>query len=93
VYAIVIVPIFAQGMGKMALQQMNSGLMGNRPLPPQVNLGELTRIYTIMLTIMAVAMILVGSIYPVVSLWLLTRPGARAACSGTKSPSEGPDAW
>ena len=34
-----------------------------------------------MLCAIPLAMILVGSIYPAISLWLLSRPGARAACA------------
>jgi hypothetical protein len=92
VYAIVIVPTLAKAMGKIAMQQLNAQATGG-PAPPQIDLSFLVRTYTIMGTVTALGMILIGAIYPAVSLWLLTRPGARAACSGVKSPDEGPDSW
>jgi hypothetical protein len=91
-FAIVIVPNIARNMGKVVLQAMNAQATG-RPMPPNVDLDFFVRTYSIMLTAFAVGMIIFGSIYPIVTLWLLNKPGARAACSGTKLPVEGPDAW
>ncbi len=91
-FAIVVVPPLAQSMGKIAIQAMNAQVTG-KPMPPSIDMAFLVRTYTIMYTVGAVGMIVVGSIYPIVSLWLLSRPGARAACSGAKLSGEGPDAW
>ena len=92
--ALVVVPVIALGLGKFAMQQMTmtQQTMG-KPLPPGFDTGMFVRIYTITYTVMAVGMVVVGSIYPIVSLWLLSRPGARAACSGLKSPDEGTESW
>jgi hypothetical protein len=91
-FAIVVVPPLALGLGKVAIQASQAQMTG-RPMPPNMDLAFFVRTYTIMYTVVAVAMIVFGSIYPIVSLWLLSRPGARAACSGAKLPEEGPDAW
>jgi hypothetical protein len=39
----------------------------------------LTWVYSIMYLIMAVGAMLVSSLYPAISLWLLSRPGVKAA--------------
>jgi hypothetical protein len=44
--------------------------------------GEFTRIYSIMCLILAIGMIAFGTIYPAISLWLLGRPGVKAALIG-----------
>jgi hypothetical protein len=91
-FAIVVVPPLAQSMGKLAIQATKAQVTG-RPMPPTIDAAFFVRTYTIMYTVVAVGMIVFGSIYPIVSLWLLSRPGARAACSGAKLLEEGPDAW
>jgi hypothetical protein len=92
IFAIAIVPPLAQGMAKLAIQAMNAQVTG-KPMPPTIDQAFFVRTYTVTYTVMAVGMILVGSIYPIITLWLLSRPGARAACSGVKLPDEGLDAW
>jgi hypothetical protein len=91
-FAIVVVPTLARTLGKVAVAATQAQVTG-RPMPPNVDMAFFVRTYTIMYTVVAVGMIVFGSIYPLVSLWLLSRPGARAACSGAKLPGEGPDAW
>lgn len=88
--ALVIIPPLSTNLGKFVIVQQRA--MGTQ-LPPNLDAAFFAKTYTIMYTIMAVGMILFGSIYPAVCLWLLSRPGARAACSGAKSPSEGADSW
>ena len=46
----------------------------------------LMKVYFITYTVFCVAMIVFGSIYPAISLWLLTRPDARAACDESRLP-------
>jgi hypothetical protein len=86
-FALVVVPVLAQSMGKVAGEMMiqQQAAIG-RPAPPGIDAQMLTRIYYITYTAGAVAMIAIGSIYPAVSLWLLTRPGARAACDESRLP-------
>ena len=86
-FALAVVPPLAENLGKFAgemITQQQSAM--GRPGAPGIDTKMLTRVYYITYTIGAVAMILVGSIYPVVSLWLLTRPGARAACDESQLP-------
>jgi hypothetical protein len=80
--ALVLVPIVAQGSGRVAWEmtvQQQAGM--GRGAPPGLNAAFFTKLYYIMYTGMAVAMIVFGSIYPAITVWFLTRPGARAACS------------
>jgi hypothetical protein len=87
-FALAIVPVLSQTLGKlvgeMMMQQQQA--MG-RPTPAVMSGGALVQIYYVTYTAFAVAMILFGSIYPVVGLWLLTRPGARAACDESMMPA------
>ena len=80
--ALAIVPPIAQGTGRMAfetvMQQQQAA--GRGGAPAGLDAAFFTRIYYIMFTAMAVAMMLFGSVYPAISLWFLSRPGARAAC-------------
>jgi hypothetical protein len=87
-FALAVVPTMAQNMGKFAGEMIvqQQATMG-RPAPPGVDTQMLTRVYFITYTIGAVAMIVFGSIYPAISLWLLTRPGARAACDESQLPA------
>jgi hypothetical protein len=80
--ALVLVPLLAQGSGRVAWEMtvQQQATMG-RGLPPAINAAFFTKIYYIMYTGLVVAMIVFGSIYPAITLWFLTRPGARAACS------------
>jgi len=55
------------------------------PLP-----GQMTRPLAVMSLIMAIGMIVVGSIYPAVSLWLLGRPGVRSALDKPSPPEANP---
>ena len=43
------------------------------------SVADLTRVYSIMNLIIAVVAIVVSSLYPAISLWLLSRPGVKAA--------------
>jgi hypothetical protein len=79
--AVAIIPPIAQGSGRVAFEAMAQQLKATgQPMPPGVDALLLTRVYSITYTVMAVAMILFGSIYPAIALWFLSRPGARSAC-------------
>ncbi len=75
-----IVPQIAQACGRMAFEmtQQQKG-MGPAP-PPMMNAAFFTKMYYITYTVAAVSVMLFGAIYPAISLWFLSRPGARAAC-------------
>lgn len=83
-----VVPVVSMGMAKfagdtLAKQQQATGA----PLPPGFQ-EQIARVYTVMGTGSAVGTMIIGAIYPAVVLWLLTRPGAREACSGRSKPLE-----
>jgi hypothetical protein len=78
---VAIIPPIAQGSGRVAFEAMAQQFKATgQAFPPGLNAVFFTRIYAITYTVMAVSMILFGSIYPAIVLWLLSRPGARAAC-------------
>jgi hypothetical protein len=93
-FALAIVPTLSLKQGKalvtmIQVQQQAAG----RPAGAAPSVEQLVRTYTITYTVSAVVMIVAGVMYPAISLWLLSRPGARAACSGGKSPREPNDRW
>lgn len=94
-YAIfAVVPEFSRLLGKavgdmMIQQQQVSG----KPMPPFMTPDWFTRTYTITYTVMAVGMIVFGAVYPLIMIWLLNRPSARAACGEGKSSRPLEDAW
>lgn len=55
--------------------------MPQRQQAPQPPAGELAKVYTVMLTGSFLATMLLGAIYPAISLWVLTRDSAKAATS------------
>ena len=88
VYVVVaIVPKMSRGMAEMAVsmvsQQPGAGAPGRMP-----GIQEFTNIYGVFNTIAYLAVAVLGSIYPAICLWVLTRPGVRAACS---NPDLDPD--
>lgn len=92
--ALVVVPPFArllgEEVGKMMIQQQQA--MG-RPAPAGFTVDTFVKIYTVTYTIMCVMMIVLGAIYPLISLWLLSRPSAKAACSASASKPIPSDTW
>jgi hypothetical protein len=87
-FALVIVPPLAQTMGKLISEMMMSQQQAmGRPAPAGMGSSTLVQVYYISYTVFAVAMIVFGSIYPAIALWLLTRPGARAACDESLMPA------
>jgi hypothetical protein len=81
--AIVVGPYMAEAQGKAFDQMLSSMPAGGGGGPPPQGIGDAMTIgYGIMYTGLAIAMIVFGSIYPAIALWLLSRPGVKAACSG-----------
>jgi hypothetical protein len=74
-YIIVVTPSLSENMGRSAVAMLNSQV-GARRAPP---LGELTKVYAVMNLIVGVGMVVFGSVYPAISLWILGRPGVKAA--------------
>lgn len=81
-----VVPTFSKQMGKVAEQMV--GQLPSRPgAPPMPPAGQtIATAYGIALTSSAVLMILFGAIYPVIMLWVLTRPKVKAACGEAAAP-------
>lgn len=70
-----VTPSLSANMAKAAMSMLQQGMVRGRG--PTV--ADLTRIYSITNLVLAVSMIALGSIYPAISLWVLSRPGAQAA--------------
>jgi hypothetical protein len=92
-FAFGVVPGFARVMGTnfakvMVQQQQAAGAPAGA-----MTADTLTKIYTITYTVYAVGLIIFGSIYPAVTIWLLSKPGARAACSGSDKLMGPNDTW
>jgi hypothetical protein len=73
-YIIAVTPSFSESMARSAVAMIPK--MGARGAP---TVGELTRVYAIMNLIVAIFMMVFGAIYPILSLWMLGRPGVRVA--------------
>lgn len=82
-FVLVIVPPLARNLGgmivNMATQQQAAMGAGPGALP---DASFFARVYGVMYSAMGVGMVVVGSVYPLILLWQLTRPGVRSACSG-----------
>lgn len=78
-----VVPRIAETMGntvgKIAEQAQNQQLGPNQPNLPAMD-KTLVTVYNVMLTTFAAMMIIFGSIYPIIMLIVLTRPGVKLAC-------------
>jgi hypothetical protein len=73
---IVIAPLMGEAQGKAVEQMMSAqGTAGPGGPPP----GMFAMIYGVMYTVMAIAMVLFGSIYPAIALWILSRQPVKAA--------------
>jgi hypothetical protein len=88
-FIVAIVPPVSRNLGKMigemAVQQQASMGRTGGPVPTDM----FVRVYTILYSGFGLGVIVLGSIYPVVVLWLLTRPGVKSACSGVfQKPKE-----
>ena len=84
---VAVAPSLSANMGKSVLQMMNQQNTGGKPIPTTVE--DLTPIYSITCMIVAVSAMVFASIYPAVSLWMLSRPGVKAAL--VDKPSKEPN--
>jgi hypothetical protein len=77
---------------QQAQAQQADPLAGPPPQPmPQLDPKEAVRMMRGLSTVYAIFFVCVGSIYPIIVVILLTRPGARAACAAVEeSPGEFP---
>jgi hypothetical protein len=75
-YIVAVAPTFSANMARYAEQMLAQQPAGRGGAP---NVAFLTRVYQIMNLIVAVGTMLIASIYPAISLWLLSRPGVKAA--------------
>ena len=96
-FVAVVVPLITKQMELMMEQQfrqmeqmqkqMNPPGGGGRPVPAMpAGMGKQMAIgYGVFFSCLAIAMMILGSIYPGVSLWLLSRPAVRIACQSEDS--------
>ena len=80
-FILTIVPSLSQRIGRMVAEMMEQQ---GTPMPAGgINPGEfLGKLYTITYSGFGFGFMLCGLIYPVLSIWWLTRPGVKSACSG-----------
>ncbi len=71
----VVVPDLAQTIGDAMTKMMPPNAQGPPP-------GAMTGVYLVVYSVQGVLTILFGSIYPLISLYLLSRPRVREACQG-----------
>lgn len=95
VFIVAIVPPISQklgdAVGEMMIAQQQSIGKGPGGIPQA---SMFVRIYTITYSGMGLGMITLGSVYPAIMLWFLTRPGVRVACSNVyKLPKEPNQPW
>ncbi len=84
---VVIVPITTERTDKMmkSMQAQVNAKSGGRPTPvPMVGFGQMI---AVMSAVAVVFSALVASIYPITSLWFLTRPPTLAACLQRSKPT------
>ena len=85
---VLILPMTMEKTDKMfqSIQTQVSAKSGGPAAVPMVGFGQITAIFGAIVMVFGA---LVASIYPVLSLWFLTRPPTRAACYKVPKPSGG----
>jgi hypothetical protein len=78
-FIVAVAPSFSESLAKGVVGMFQQQGLTRGKMP---TVGEFTRIYSIMCLILAIGMIVFGTIYPAISLWLLGRPGVKAALIG-----------
>jgi hypothetical protein len=95
-FTISIVPPMCDKLGDMVSEMMaqQQKAMG-KPMPGAPGKDLFVKTYMVMYTGMGIGTIVVGSIYPALLIWFLTRPGVVAACpgAGSKPKPESSDTW
>lgn len=94
-FIIAVVPPFAQRLGKAASELLAANpLMTGVKALPFATAGFYTRMYTVMYSGVGLGMMVIGSVFPALVLWFLTRPAVKSACSGRlKTPLEPNQPW
>src|SRR5262249_33580695 len=92
----VFTPIFAKQTEQMfekmqEIQQRQAAKRGVAAPPVVFAKGQMAQIMGIYTFAYAAGMVGFGSIYPAISLWLLSWPSVGAACRGSAKPERGPD--
>jgi hypothetical protein len=72
----VIVPTMTKQMSEAMEQMMSQMPPGPGGAPPPMG-AEFATVYGTLMTISAVCMVVFGSIYPIIVLWVLSRPEAK----------------
>jgi hypothetical protein len=83
---LVIIPIVTKQMAEAMEQMMSQMPPGPGGAPPPAMGPQIGAVYGTMMTLGAVCMLIIGSIYPGISLWLLTRPEAKLSGQQLESP-------
>jgi len=90
-YAVAVVPGLAEQFRAFFEEMARAAPPGpNGPAPQQ--LGMLATVVAVAMVVYAIFMILLGSVYPVVVLVLLTRPRVKAACAPVPGGASGDQA-
>jgi hypothetical protein len=84
---VVVVPLVAKGQMEAIEEMMRSMPAGGGGFNAQ-QLNQVGTIYGTLYTVSAISMMVFGIIYPVVTLIVLTRPGAKAACTARRMAYE-----
>lgn len=91
-FIIAVVPPMSKTIGEyvsqMMVQQQGMVVRGPGVVP---DASMFTKIYTITYSVMGAGMIAIGSIFPAVMLYYLTRPRVKAACEVNRKPLSGRD--
>lgn len=90
---VLVIPVTTEKMQKMfvKIEAQTKTRTGRGPTVfPMTGMAEFT---AVMSAVSSVAMALVASIYPALTIWFLTRPRARAACLAAASPSPAVPPW
>jgi hypothetical protein len=74
VFVIFVVPSFSRRLGE-AVQETMSMQGGGMP----AGMPNMTQAYAVIYTVMGIGMLVLGAIYPIVTLVVLNRPGVKAA--------------
>jgi len=92
-FIIVVVPPFSKAVGEAVGQMMvqQQQIMGGKGAPAMADPQMFTKIYAIMYSFMGVGMIAIGSIFPGIMLYFLTRPRIQSACDPSHKPVTGTD--
>jgi hypothetical protein len=89
---LVVIPVTTRTMQRdiAAEFQRQAAQGGAAPVPAGAGAADFVRAMGTMSTIYAVGLLVLGSIYPAITLAVLTRPGSRAACLPARKRDEPP---